>query len=138
MTDLITSDSPFSAQDKRALAEILGYMIPAEGNRPAASDELIFTDFLRTVTPQAGLVHKVLDLYANTTLEGLSRSSNPAVNALVSFVVQCYYRDDRVMADLDMDVRAPHPQGYDLDDDAEQTWKLLEPVRKRGKIYRDA
>ena len=54
---------------------------------------------------------------------------------LVSIVAQCYYRDDRVMRSLDMEPRSPFPQGFEVE---EGDWSLLEPVRKRGKVYRDA
>ena len=54
---------------------------------------------------------------------------------LVSIVAQCYYRDDRVMRALDMEPRSPFPQGFEVE---EGDWSLLEPVRKRGKVYRDA
>ena len=54
---------------------------------------------------------------------------------LVSIVAQCYYRDDRVMRSLDMEPRSPFPQGFEVE---EGDWSLLEPVRKRGKVYREA
>ena len=54
---------------------------------------------------------------------------------LVSIVAQCYYRDDRVMRSLDMAPRSPFPQGFEVE---EGDWNLLDPVRQRGKIYRDA
>ena len=55
------------------------------------------------------------------------------MRALTGLVVQCYYRDDRVMADLQMDPRPPHPQGYAV---PEGDWSLLDPVRAREKMYR--
>ena len=58
-----------------------------------------------------------------------------ALRALLSLVVQCYYRDDRVMRSLDMEPRAPFPQGFEVE---QGDWSLLEPVKQRGRIYRDA
>ena len=49
-------------------------------------------------------------------------------------VLQCYYRDDRVMISLGMEPRAPFPKGHDL---PQGDWALLDPVRKRGKIWRE-
>ena len=135
MSDLIGTDDPFSAADKAALRELLGSMIPAQDERPGADDPLIFADFLRTVRPHVELMHEVVRFASSSSLEALSQSKASPVSALVSFAVQCYYRDDRVMAALDMEVRAPHPDGYALE---EGDWSLLEPVRGRGKIYRDA
>ena len=49
-------------------------------------------------------------------------------------IAQCYYRDDRVMRAIGMEPRAPFPKGYDVE---QGDWSLLDPVRARGKIYRD-
>ena len=133
MSDLIGSDDPFSAAQKDALREIVGYMIPAGSGRPAASDEPIFADILNSLRGDADVAHMVLEIYANTDLEGLSRLRNPAVSALVAVTVQCYYRDDAVMQALEMEARPPHPQGYAVD---AGDYTLLDPVRERGAIYR--
>lgn len=53
---------------------------------------------------------------------------------LLSIIVQCYYRDDRVMRSLDMEPRSPYPQGFSVE---EGDWSLLDPVRRRGKLYRE-
>ncbi len=135
MSNLISSDDPFDERDKESLREILRYMIPAHGPRPAADDPLIFADFLATAKPHAQAVHEVLALRQDISLEALSKAKNPQVGALVGIVVQCYYRDDRVLRAIEMEPRAPHPAGYDLE---QGDWSLLEPVRQRGKIYRDA
>lgn len=58
-----------------------------------------------------------------------------AQRTLTSIVVQCYYRDDRVMLSLGMDARPPFPEGFEVQ---ESDWSLLDPVKRRGKIYRDA
>lgn len=52
---------------------------------------------------------------------------------LISIILQCYYRDDRVMRSLGMEPRAPFPEGFEVE---EGDWSLLEPVRQRGRIYR--
>jgi hypothetical protein len=134
MSDIIGTDDPFNERDKAALQEILGYMIPAEGDRPSANDPLIFADFLVTARPSAEVILKLLKIAENVSLPALSQMKTAEVAALTSFVVQCYYRDDRVMAALNMEPRPPHPVGFELED---SDWSLLEPVRARGKIYRD-
>ena len=35
-----------------------------------------------------------------------------AAATLVRVVLQCYYRDDRVLRSLGLELRAPFPQGY--------------------------
>ena len=54
---------------------------------------------------------------------------------LISIILQCYYRDDRVMQSLEMEARPPFPQGFEVE---QGDWSLLEPVKQRGKIYRPA
>jgi hypothetical protein len=134
MDNLIGTDDPFDAAHKQALQEILAFMIPATADRPGADDALIMSDVLQTARSSAALIIKALDVYASTDLETLSKTRTAEVNNLVSVVVQCYYRDDRVMASLAMAPRAPHPIGFEV---PQGDWTLLEPVRARGRHYRD-
>ncbi len=50
-------------------------------------------------------------------------------------VARCSYRDERVMRSLGMEPQPPFPKGFDL---PQGDWSLLDPVRARGRIYRDA
>ena len=52
-----------------------------------------------------------------------------------AWYVQCYYRDDRVMKAIGMERRPPFPLGFQVETG---DLSLLEPVRARGKKYRDA
>ena len=54
--------------------------------------------------------------------------------ALLRIVVQCYYRDDRVMRSLEMEPRPPFPKGFEVE---QGDWSLLDPVKQRGRIYRE-
>ena len=47
----------------------------------------------------------------------------------------CYYQHDRVLEALGREARPPYPKGYQV---VQGDLSLLEPVRARGKIYRDA
>lgn len=134
MDNLIGTDGPFDVAHKQALQEILAYMIPATADRPGADDALIMSDVLQTARGSAALIMQAVDVYARTDLETLSKTRTPEVNALVSIAVQCYYRDDRVMASLAMEPRPPHPIGFEV---PQGDWSLLEPVRQRGRYYRD-
>ena len=58
-----------------------------------------------------------------------------AVATLSRVILQCYYRDDRVLRALDIEPRAPFPRGHVLE---QGNWALLDPVRKRAKLWRDA
>jgi hypothetical protein len=46
-----------------------------------------------------------------------------------------YYRDARVLGTLGFAARAPHPVGYPVEPSDLAT--LLEPVRRRGRLYRE-
>ncbi len=67
---------------------------------------------------------------------GVSHSRGGAAAAtLVRVVLQCYYRDDRVLRSLGLELRAPFPKGHVLPDG---DWSLLDPVRARGGTLRGA
>jgi hypothetical protein len=151
MTSLITSDHPLPTHAREALRALASIMIPASDEYavPGADDETIFADLLTTLAPQAALVQQALrelDAAAEAPFASLDaqqqiaaaerfRASNsPSVSLLVSLVAQCYYRDDRVMRSLDMEPRPPFPLGFTLEPG---DWSLLEPVRARGRLYRE-
>ena len=54
--------------------------------------------------------------------------------ALGRAVLQCYYRDDRVIAALGLEARAPFPRGYEL---PQGDFSLVEAVRGRARMWRD-
>ena len=54
--------------------------------------------------------------------------------ALGRAVLQCYYRDDRVVRSLGLEPRAPYPKGHVLE---QGDWSLLDAVRGRPRMWRD-
>jgi hypothetical protein len=58
----------------------------------------------------------------------VAHSGGAAAATLVRVVLQCYYRDDRVLRSLGLELRAPFPKGYTLE---QGDWSLLDPVRAR-------
>ncbi len=50
-------------------------------------------------------------------------------------MLQCYYRDDRVLRSLGLELRAPFPKGYTLE---QGDWSLLDPVKARAGTLRRA
>jgi hypothetical protein len=52
---------------------------------------------------------------------------------LTRVVLQCYYRDDRVLRSLGLELRPPFPQGHTLE---QGDWSLLDPVKKRPPMLR--
>jgi len=64
------------------------------------------------------------------------RAQTPAfMSRLAMETLACYYQHDRVLKGLGREARPPYPKGYQV---VPGDLSLLDPVRARGKIYRDA
>ena len=132
----------------RCLAEI---MIPAsaEYGVPSAGDDAIFADILQSLGRDAEHVLSVLrtlDEIAGGVFADLEPASREAAAArlresggeslmyLSRIILQCYYRDDRVMRSLGLEPRPPFPKGFEVE---QGDWSLLDTVRVRPKLYRE-
>ena len=58
-----------------------------------------------------------------------------AAATLSRVILQCYYRDDRVLRSLNLELRPPFPKGYDME---QGDWSLLDPVKARPATWRKA
>jgi hypothetical protein len=140
--------TPAESRDLRCIA---GMMIPAsmEFDVPGADDPTIFADITATlgrdfahvraaladVAKLAGGVFADLDPARREAVAASFRASGAEPATTLSRVIlQCYYRDDRVVRSLGLEPRAPFPQGHTLE---QGDWSLLDPVRKRPKMWRD-
>ena len=132
------------------LRSVAAMIVPAsdEYKVPGADDPAIQADILATLGRDTVLVCQALDHLARLAGQPLAeldpakrdavaqafRSSGGAAAAtLVRVVLQCYYRDDRVLRSLGLELRAPFPKGYVLPDG---DWSLLDPVKQRGGTLR--
>src|SRR5258708_7506559 len=132
----------------RCLAEM---MIPASAEYavPSAADETIFADILRsfgrdaahvlavlrTLDDMAGGVFADLEpMRREAVADRLRDSGGEALMYLSRIILQCYYRDDRVMRSLGLEPRPPYPKGFEVE---EGDWSLLDPVRARPKLFRE-
>ena len=140
--------TPAQSDDLRAIA---GVIIPAsaEFDVPGADDPAIQADILATLGRDTSLVREALDELARLAGRQPLASLDPArreavalelrakggaaVGTLTRVVVQCYYRDDRVVRSLGLEPRPPYPKGYVLEDG---DWSLLDPVRARPPMWR--
>jgi hypothetical protein len=139
--------TPTQRDDLRAIA---GLIIPAsmEFDVPGADDPTIQADMLATLGRDTGLVCEALDELARlagvpfASLDPARREAaalelrtegGPAVATLTRVVLQCYYRDDRVVRSLGLEPRPPYPKGHVLEDG---DWSLLDPVRARTPLWR--
>ncbi len=144
-----TDLSPAQSQDLRLIA---GIMIPPsdEYGVPGADDAAIIGDIIRSLGRDAGSVRAALARLATLAggafadLDGARReavaeaflsSGAPEVTILGRVILQCYYRDDRVVRSLGLEPRPPFPKGHVLE---QGDWSLLDPVRGRAKLWRDA
>jgi len=142
-----TTLTPAQRDDLRAIA---GIIVPAsmEFDVPGADDPAIQADMLATLSRDAEPVCAALDQLARLaggSFAGLdparretvaqelrARGGTPAAT-LARVVLQCYYRDDRVVRSLGLEPRPPYPKGYVLEDG---DWSLLDPVRARSPLWR--
>jgi hypothetical protein len=146
----MTSDDPLTPAQRKDLCTLAGIIIPAsiEFDVPGADDPAIQEDMLTTLGRDAAPVREALDLLARLAGAPLAELDpprrqavamelrsvgGPAVAALTRVVLQCYYRDDRVVRSLGLEPRAPYPKGHVLEDG---DWSLLDPVRTRPPFWR--
>lgn len=141
--------TPAQRDDLRTVAAII-VPVSDEYKVPGADDPAIQADMLATLGRDTKLVAAALDHLARLAGQPLAeldaarrdavaqefRSSGGAAAAtLVRVVLQCYYRDDRVLRSLGLELRAPFPKGFVLPDG---DWSLLDPVKARGGSPRRA
>ena len=134
------------------LRTVAAMIIPAseEYNVPGADDAAIQADILATLGRDTGMVRAALDHLArgggkpladrdraqrDAGAGGFRATGGAAAAALVRVVLQCYYRDDRVLRSLGHELRAPFPKGYTLE---QGDWSLLDPVKVRPPSLRRA
>ena len=154
-SNLISSEALGAAQ-KTTLEALLNTMIPSNENLalPGAGDELIVREVLSSVRTgsMASVInglreleevsmqehsvafHNLNNTDQNAIFETFQRSHQSFIRTLGSIVLQCYYRDDRVMESLGMEPRAPFPKGFEVE---QGDWSLLDPVKARGPIYKE-
>jgi hypothetical protein len=146
----MSEQKPLTQAQRDDLRAIAAMIIPAssEYNVPGADDAVIQADILATMGRDTETVRAALDHLARLAgkpLSELSAAGREAVArefraaggapaaTLTRVVLQCYYRDDRVLRSLGLELRAPFPQGYVLEQGA---WSLLDPVKKRAPALR--
>jgi len=141
--------SPRQRDDLRTVAAMI---VPASDayKVPGADDPAIQADMLATLGRDTKLVAAALDHLAklaggplaeldaarrDAVAQEFRNSGGAAAATLVRVVLQCYYRDDRVLRSLGLELRAPFPKGYVLPDG---DWSLLDPVKARAGTLRRA
>jgi hypothetical protein len=141
--------NPAQRDDLRVIA---GMMIPEseEYRVPGADDGAIQGDILATLGRDTGAVAAALDHVArlagkplaalddarrDAVVQELRASGGGPAATLVRVILQCYYRDDRVLRSLGYELRAPFPKGHVLPDG---DWSILDSVKARPHKLRRA
>lgn len=149
----------FSEAERRALVCVLDLLVPRsrDGKLPAAGELGVAEHVERVAQRDLGLRTTLaqglaaLDALASrrgaadfaalaagdrlAVLEEQAAAQPALLPGLVFHTYVGYYQAPRVLEGLDLPARPPFPQGHALEpfDTA-----LLEPARRRGKLYRDA
>lgn len=148
----MSADNQLMRAQRDDLRTIAGMIVPAsdEYQVPGADDPAIQADILATLGRDTKLVTAALDHLARLAGQPLAelddarrdavaqefrKDGGAAAATLVRVVLQCYYRDDRVLRSLGLELRAPFPKGHVLPDG---DWSLLDPVRARSGTLRRA
>ena len=151
MSVKLTPEIGLSTSELRDLRRLAGFMVPADVayGVPGADDAVIFADIIRSLGRDAQAVRTALKMLqeiavrdlssldaekAETAMLTLLSRDDPAIKALGRAVLQCYYRDDRVLRGLGIEPVAPFPGGRPLE---QGDWSLLDAVRGRPQIWRD-
>ena len=149
MSDYLASElTPWELRDLRRLA---GFMVPSSTDYrvPGADDTAIYADIVRSLGRDANDVRKALaalrelaggdfaaidEAKAEAAAMALLERRGPEITALGRAVLQCYYRDDRVIRSLGLDPGQPFPRGNMVE---QGDWSLLDAVRNRPPMWRD-
>jgi hypothetical protein len=148
----MSADNQLTRTQRDDLRTVAAMIIPAsdEYKVPGADDPVIQADMLATLGRDAAPVREALDHLArlaggpladldaerrDAVAQEFRSSGGAAAATLVRVVLQCYYRDDRVLQALGIEPRAPFPKGHVLE---EGDWSLLDPVRARSGGLRKA
>jgi hypothetical protein len=140
--------TPTELRDLRRLA---GLMVPSSTDYglPGGDDAAIFADIVGSLGRDQNNVRKALAMLREmagrsftaideATAEAMAMAllsrEGPEITALGRAVLQCYYRDDRVITSLGLEPRPPFPGGHTLE---QGDWSLLDAVRNRPPMWRD-
>jgi hypothetical protein len=143
--------SELTSAEMQDLRRLAGFMVPSSTDYcvPGADDEAIFTDIVRSLGRDRNDVRNALaklremvggdfaeidEAEAETTAMALLQREGREITALCRAVLQCYYRDDRVIRSLGLEPGPPFPKGHDLE---QGDWSLLDAVRNRLPMWRD-
>jgi hypothetical protein len=148
--DVMLTEPALTPAQRDDLRSVAAMIIPAssEYEVPGADDPKIQADILATLGRDTRRVAEALDHLARLAGKPLAEldparreavakefraTGGGAAATLIRVVLQCYYRDDRVLRSLGLELRPPFPLGYPLE---QGDWSLLDPVKARPSMWR--
>ncbi|HAK52402.1 MAG TPA: hypothetical protein DCM54_10950 [Gammaproteobacteria bacterium] len=155
MADVIATDSFLTEEQSLSLRALLDLIIPADADRgmPSAAEldlvgyvsefasnqiagiktELESLD--QAAQREKGALFGELEKNDQQTLCDHLRETDPRFAIAIAVqTLNCYYQDDRVVIALGWKARPPFPEGNEV---PQADLSLLDPVRERGRIYRE-
>ena len=149
MTD--ASGSDLTEAELREFRRLAGFMVPSSTAHgvPGADDASIFADIVQSLGRDQNDVRKALAMLrelaggdfaaiaesdAESSAMALLGRQGPEITAVGRAVLQCYYRDDRVITSLGLEPGPPFPKGRTVE---QGDWSLLDAVRNRPPMWRD-
>ena len=157
MPDLITTDAEILPPAQMALLDaLLNLIIPPsdDGRLPGAAEFDVIgyiaatrPDTLRDITRSleeadqtSSALHgcPFIELAADlqqSLIDDMREAQPEFLLSLAQDTVVMYYQQDRVLEGIGMEARTPYPEGYSVESG---DLSLLDPVRQRGQIFRDA
>ena len=141
MSELISTDIPFSSEERQLLAWLSDQMIPPEGDLPGGGDAAVQLDALPYLVKHAAIVSAALaDLIsrqikaAGEDLDTFKADHPVFIQVFQQAVIASYYRQDAVLTSLGLPARAPFPEGNTVEP---TDWSLLDPVRQKTPFFKE-
>ena len=135
LADMIIPASADGAKPSAAEVGVLGYIRKAEPDAlPAIAADL--KRLAAAAEERHGAAFADLPPDARQALVDAVRKDEPGfLRALAVLTATCYYQDDRVLEAIGLEPRPPFPAGYEV---PVGDFSLLEPVKRRGNLVREA
>jgi hypothetical protein len=133
-------ETGLSDSECEQLHRIAGILIPPseEFGVPGADDPVIFADIVKSIGRDLADVRAALVRLegqgADAILGAVGSATDGVMVTLGRVILQCYYRDDRVLLSLGVEPRPPFPKGHVLE---QGDWSLLDIVKQRKPFWRD-
>lgn len=154
--DVIGSDRPMTAMQRALFEIVVDMIVPAssDGTKPSAAEVGVLDSIAEREPGELPAIARDIDRLdaaarerqgagfteidaasRQAVVEAMRADDSTFLQNLAMHTVTCYYQDDRVLTAIGLEPRPPFPKGYEV---VAGDTDLLEPVRRRGSIVREA